>query len=47
MSQQKVIVSRHPAAIEFIRRELPDFSDAPVVESATSFDVKGKSVVRP
>ena len=26
MSQQKVIVSRHPAAIEFIRRELPDFS---------------------
>ena len=47
MSQQKVIVSRHPAAIEFIRRELPDFSDAQVVESATSFDVKGKSVVRP
>ena len=44
MSQQKVIVSRHPAAIEFIRRELPDFSDAPVVESATSFDVKGKEV---
>jgi hypothetical protein len=26
-----IIVSRHPAAIEFIRRERPDLADVPVV----------------
>ena len=32
---QHLIVSRHPAAIEFIRNELPEFSDAPVLASAS------------
>ena len=41
---QYVIVSRHPAAIEFIRCELTFFEDAPVVESATADDVEGKDV---
>lgn len=40
----RVIVSRHPAAVEFIRRELPEFADAPVVVTATLDDVAGKDV---
>ena len=40
----RVIVSRHPAAVEFIRRELPEFADAPVVATATPEDVAGKDV---
>jgi hypothetical protein len=40
----RVIVSRHPAAVEFIRRELPEFADAPVVATATAEDVAGKDV---
>ncbi len=40
----KVIVSRHPAAIEFIHAELPQFSDAPILASATADDVRGKDV---
>jgi hypothetical protein len=39
-----VIISRHPAAIEFIRRERPDLADAPVVAQATAEDVRGKRV---
>jgi len=41
---KRVIVSRHPAAIEFIRNELPQFSDAPVLASATADDVRGADV---
>lgn len=40
----RVIVSRHPAAVEFIRRELPEFADAPVLATATPEDVAGKDV---
>ena len=40
----RVIVSRHPAAVEFIRRELPEFADAPVLATATAEDVAGKDV---
>lgn len=40
----RVIVSRHPAAIEFIRGESPEFADAPVIASATADDVRGKTV---
>lgn len=40
----RVIVSRHPAAVEFIRRELPAFADAPVLASATEADVEGREV---
>ena len=35
-----VIVSRHPAAIDFIRAEAPEFADAPVLASATADDVR-------
>ena len=41
---KRIIVSRHPAAIEFIRNELPAFSDAPVLASATVDDVRGADV---
>lgn len=34
-----LIVSRHPAAVEFIREQLPEFADAEVIESATQADV--------
>lgn len=40
----RIIVSRHPAAIEFIRRERPEFADAPVLASARPEDVRGKVV---
>lgn len=40
----RIIVSRHPAAIEFIRNELPEFSDAPALASVTADDVRGKDV---
>jgi hypothetical protein len=39
-----IIISRHPAAIEFIRRERPDLADAPVVAQATAEDVAGRRV---
>jgi hypothetical protein len=39
-----VIISRHPAAVEFLRRERPDLADAPVVAQATAEDVRGKRV---
>jgi len=37
---KRIIVSRHPAAVEFIRRERPEFADAPVIETATAEGVK-------
>lgn len=43
-SLERVIVSRHPAAIEFIRAERPEFAGAPVLESASASDVAGKVV---
>lgn len=36
-----LIVSRHPAAIEFIRRNDARFRTAPVLESATADDIRG------
>lgn len=39
-----VIVSRHPAEVEFIRQELPQFKDAPVMEQAIPSDIRGCSV---
>jgi len=41
---KNVIVSRHPAAIEFIRTASVDFADAPVIAQATADDVRGKVV---
>ncbi|WP_322507784.1 CRISPR-associated protein Csx16 [Anaerolinea sp.] len=41
----KIIVSRHPGAIEFVRKHLPDFADAPVISQATENDVQGNEVV--
>jgi len=41
---KRIVVSRHPAAIEFIRRELPEFADAPVLASVTAADVHGAEV---
>lgn len=40
----RTIVSRHEAAIQFIRREAPEFLDAPVVAQATAEDVTGRVV---
>lgn len=40
----KLIVTRHKAAAEFIRQSLPEFADAPVIESATADDVRDKDV---
>lgn len=40
-----IIISRHPAAIEFIRRNDARFMDAPVITgNATPDDVRGKIV---
>jgi len=41
---RRIIVSRHPAAVEFIRRERPEFREAPVVETATPRDVRRAEV---
>lgn len=40
----RLIVSRHPAAIEFIREQLPEFAEAPVVASATPEQVRDAHV---
>ncbi|MGB9848886.1 MAG: CRISPR-associated protein Csx16 [Moorellaceae bacterium] len=40
----RVIVTRHPAAAEFIRSAAPEFADAPVLQVATEEDVRGKVV---
>jgi hypothetical protein len=39
-----IIVSRHPAAIQFIRRELPEFADAQVFAVVAASDVTGAVV---
>jgi hypothetical protein len=39
-----IIISRHPAAVEFVRRERPELVDAPVVAQATAEDVRGRRV---
>ena len=40
-----VIISRHPAAVEFIRASHPEFADAPVITgNATALDTMGKFV---
>jgi hypothetical protein len=41
---EKIIVSRHPAAIEFILREMPEFAGAEIKGSVNSEDVAGKIV---
>jgi len=40
----RLIVSRHPAAIAFLRAECPEFRDAAVVEVATADAVGGRVV---
>lgn len=40
-----VIVSRHPAAIEWIRQKRPDLVAAPVFANVSISDVAGKIVV--
>ena len=42
---RRLIVSRHQAAIEFIRAERPEFQDAEVLASASADDVRGAHVV--
>ena len=41
---KRVIVSRHPAAVEFIRSAAPEFTDAEVLSSATEADVLDRVV---
>jgi hypothetical protein len=41
---KRLIVSRHPAAVEFIRVHAPEFHDAPVLAAATAEDVDGAIV---
>ncbi len=40
----RIIVSRHPAAVEFLREELPDWKNVRLVASATAADVAGSIV---
>lgn len=45
MTQNYVIVSRHPAAVEFIRASDERFQDAPIITgNATPDDVMGRIV---
>ena len=44
MSGNNLIVSRHEAAIKFIREEMPEFRDAEVMASVRPDDVDGKVV---
>lgn len=39
-----IIVSRHRAAVEYIREVLPHFKNVPVLEQATASDVRGVTV---
>ena len=39
-----LIVSRHPAAVDFIRSAAPEFANASVVAQATAEEVRGKIV---
>lgn len=41
---RRVIVTRHPAAVELIHRELPQFRGAPVLPVAREEDVAGAVV---
>jgi len=41
---KRLIVSRHSAVSDFIRRELPQFADAPILASVTEADVAGAEV---
>ena len=40
-----VIVSRHPAAVAFVRAEMPETANSPVLASARADDVRGKIVI--
>lgn len=42
---KRLIVSRHAAAIEFVRAECPEFNDAEVMASVGPSDVQGADVV--
>lgn len=42
---EKLIVSRHPAAIEFIKKEVPGFHKAEVKAEVAPADVMNKDVV--
>lgn len=39
-----VIVTRHAATVEWLRAEVPELADAPVLASATADDVRGRIV---
>lgn len=41
----KLIVSRHPAVPEFVRKRLPEFADAVVLTEVTPDQVQGNEVV--
>ncbi len=41
---ERIIVSRHKPTAEFIKRELPEFENAPVLATATTRDVRSKIV---
>ena len=43
-SEDIIIVSRHPAAVEWLRQQVPELVDAPVLAEATAEDVRGKIV---
>jgi len=40
----RIIVTRHAAAVEFIRQQRPEFADAPVFSEVSAEDVRGKVV---
>jgi hypothetical protein len=42
---RRIIVSRHPATVEFVRAERPEFADAAVLASVTPDDVRGAHVI--
>lgn len=44
-ARAKIIVSRHPAAAEFVRETRPDFCNAPIVSAAEREDVEGCHVI--
>ena len=41
----KIIVSRHKGAVDFVREERPDFVDAEVRDSVSEDDVRGAHVI--
>lgn len=40
-----IIVSRHPAAVAWLRAAHPEFAGAPVVDSISAIDVVGADIV--